>query len=119
MNRKRLIEFIDDYYTNSEYWEQIEDIIANVAGVNDFNELSDEDENEGFYANLTKEQLMDIASIIRDTFETKDYTLTLSKSELNLLLNAMEAYSDRSFTRDRQASFIASKILDRLYELYK
>ena len=117
MNRDELVDFIDNYYVQDIYSKDIEDILCWVADVDSVSYLSDEDDYEGIYANFTTRELEEVVELIkRDLLDTA-ITLHLTKQELNSIINALETYSNAGTTKDKTKSIVASKLLDRLYDL--
>lgn len=116
MNRSELIDYIDDKYVNVEDYEDIENIILDVLHLDDIEQLDDNDPNEGFYAEISTADLREIKRRIdenelgdQDTFD-----ITLTADELSVLRDAMEAYSDPMFTKDKAMSRVAKNILNKL-----
>ena len=121
-SRSSIIDEIEKYY-NDEY-EIVEQIIEDVTGVNLSNDdVSDDNEEEGFYYNFSTEQLSAILREIQDYFNQEDNkntigTLAITKAEYDVLKDAMENYSDVSFSRDSEMAKTARKLLQKLNELY-
>lgn len=117
MNRSQLIDAIEDKYNSSEY-NKVDKALSKVLGVAEDeldSYLDDSDSAEGFYSNLTTSQLQQVYDIITNA-DSRSFNLSLNKSELYVLIDAMENYSDPSFTKDRDMSFTAKDILRRLRE---
>ena len=118
MGRNQLIDAIEDIY-GSGGENKVDAAISKVLGVpvNDLDDvLDDSDPYEGFYSNFTTSQLQQIYDIITNS-EKRQFNLPLNKSELYVLIDAMQNYSEPSFTKDREMSFVAKDILRRLREL--
>lgn len=121
-SRSSIIDEIEKYY-NDDY-EIVEQIIEDVTGVNLSNDdVSDDNEEEGFYYNFSTEQLSAILREVQDYFNQEDDkntigTLTITKAEYDVLKDAMENYSDVSFSRDSEMAKTARKLLQKLNELY-
>lgn len=121
-SRSSIIDEIEKYY-DDEY-EIVEQIIEDVTGVNLSNDdVSDDNEEEGFYYNFSTEQLSAILREIQDYFNQEDDkntigTLTITKAEYDVLKDAMENYSDVSFSRDSEMAKTARKLLQKLNDLY-
>ena len=121
-SRSSIIDEIEKYY--DEEYEIVEQIIEDVTGVNLSNDdISDDNEEEGFYYNFSTEQLSTILNEIQDYFNQEDDkntigTLSITKAEYDVLKDAMENYSDVSFSRDPDMSKTARKLLQKLNNLY-
>ena len=121
-SRSSIIDEIEKYYDDD--YEIVEQIIEDVTGVNLSNDdVSDDNEEEGFYYNFSTEQLSAILRDIQDYFNQEDDkntigTLAITKAEYDVLKDAMENYSDVSFSRDSEMSKTARKLLQKLNELY-
>lgn len=116
MNRPQLIDAIEDKYSSNEY--EVDKALSKVLGVpkDELDSyLDDSDPTEGFYSNLTTSQLQQVYDIITNA-GSRSFNLPLNKSELHVLIDAMQNYSDPSFTKDRDMSFTAKDILRRLRE---
>lgn len=116
MNRPQLIDAIEDKYSSNEY--EVDKALSKVLGVpkDELDSyLDDSDPTEGFYSNLTTSQLQQVYDIITNA-GSRSFNLSLNKSELYVLIDAMQNYSDPSFTKDRDMSFTAKDILRRLRE---
>ena len=118
MSRSQLIDAIEDKYNSSEY-NKVDKALSKVLGVAEDeldSYLDDSDSAEGFYSNLTTSQLQQVYDILTSK-DSRSLNLSLNKSELYVLIDAMQNYSDPSFTKDREMSFTAKEILRRLREL--
>ena len=116
MSRSHLIDAIDDIYSYDE--DKVDNAISKVLNVPVDKldvYLDDSDPSEGFYSNITTSQLQQIYDIITDA-GSRSFNLSLNKSELYVLIDAMQNYSDPSFTKDREMSSTAKDILRRLRE---
>jgi len=123
MDRTQLIDYIDSYYDQD--YEVVERILENVYGYNmntieqDASHDYDYD-TEGFYAVFSDTQLKEIAEELDSYFMNDNklnIELKISESELRVLIDAMENYSEPSFTKDRMMSKVAQRLLTRLYKI--
>lgn len=105
MTRSQIIDKIDEYYP--DYPTDIENILSNISGEN-LEDLSDEDPDEGFYANFSTQELKDtldeFESYINGVKDSEQYELTLSLSQIRAIRTALEDFSNPSFTKDRELS---------------
>lgn len=118
MSRSQLIDTIDDIYSYDTDGK-VDNALSKVLNVpvdklGDY--LDDSDPDEGFYSNITTSQLQQIYDILTGA-DARSFNLSLNKSELYVLIDAMQNYSDPSFTRDREMSSTAKTILNRLRDL--
>ena len=95
MNRSQLIDAIDNIYSYDD--GKVDNAISKVLI-------------------LTTSQLQQVYDIITDA-ASRSFNLSLNKSELYVLIDAMQNYSDPSFTKDREMSNTAKTILNRLRDL--
>lgn len=116
MTRNAMIDKIDEIYNNDG--ERVDNAIMQVMmwSQQDLEDLDDSDPNEGFYANFTNSELRQILSILEKEDNEDRYTITLEVTayEESVLKDAMESYSDPSFTKDRDMSTAARHILQQL-----
>ena len=111
MDRNELIDYITDLY-NSQYTDEIEQIIIDVMGRDD---LDDSDPEEGFYAEISTPQLKEIKRRIDKIINNEEaITVTFTVEEVNVLEDAMKNYSESSFTKDKNVSRIAKQILHKI-----
>lgn len=118
MSRSQLIDAIDDIYSYDRD-SKVDNAISKVLNVpvdKLGTYLDDSDPTEGFYSNITTSQLQQIYDILTGA-DSRAFNLSLNKSELYVLIDAMQNYSDPSFTKDREMSSTAKDILRRLREL--
>ena len=123
MNRTQLIDYIDSYYDQD--YEMVERIMENVYGynMNAIEQDASHDYNydtEGFYAAFSDVQLEEIAEELDSYFMNENklnIELKISEAELKVLIDAMENYSEPSFTKDFMMSKIAQRLLTRLYKI--
>ena len=116
MSRSQLIDAIDDIYSYDE--DKVDNAISKVLNVPVDKldvYLDDSDPSEGFYSILTTSQLQQVYDILTGA-DSRAFNLSLNKSELYVLIDAMQNYSNPSFTKDRDMSFTAKDILRRLRE---
>ena len=123
MDRTQLIDYIDSYYDQD--YEVVERILENVYGYNmntieqDASHDYDYD-TEGFYAVFSDTQLKEIAEELDSYFMNDNklnIELKISEGELRVLIDAMENYSEPSFTKDLMMSKVAQRLLTRLYKI--
>lgn len=123
MNRTQLIDYIDSYYDQD--YEVVERILENVYGHDmdrieqDASQDSDYDV-EGFYAAFRNTDLKEIAEELDSYFMNDNklnIELKISEDELRVLIDAMENYSEPSFTKDSVMSKVAQRLLTRLYKI--
>lgn len=116
MTRNAMIDKIEDIYNND--YERVDNAIMQVMMwlPQDFEDIDDSDPDEGFYANFTNSELQQILSILEKEDNKGRYTITLKVTayEESVLKDAMESYSDISFTKDRYMSTAARHILQQL-----
>ena len=77
-------------------------------------------DTEGFYAVFSDTQLKEIAEELDSYFMNDNklnIELKISEGELRVLIDAMENYSEPSFTKDLMMSKVAQRLLTRLYKI--
>jgi len=122
-SRNSIIDELDKYYSEGDD-ELVEKIIEQVTGIDLSNDdIDDSDENEGFWSNFTTEQLIEMLDEVKNAFEEDEKantigTLSITKDEYDVLKDAMENYSDVSFSRDRDMARTAQRLLQKLNKLY-
>lgn len=122
-SRNSIIDELDKYYNEGDY-ELVEQLIEDVTGVNINDVDTDEDDSdEGFWGYFTTESLSDILEAVQNAFEEDEKantigTLSITRDEYNVLKDAMENYSDVSFSRDRDMARTAQRLLQKLQKLY-
>lgn len=118
MNRSELIDYIDDIYNTVDDYEAIEDIIVDVLDLDDIDQLSDDDPDEGMFAEVSTSDLLEIKRRIDESRSSDQTTfdIALTAKELSILRDAMEDYSNPAFTKDREMSRVAKGILNKLNE---
>lgn len=116
MSRSQLIDAIDNVYSYDD--AKVDAAICDVLNINasELDTLDDSNEYEGFYYNFTTQQLQQIYNIVTNQNSNK-YLLKLNSKEVYLLIDAMNNYSDPTFTKDREMSTTAAAILTKLREL--
>ena len=120
MFRDTLIDNIEEIYSEGRAGlEKVESAIMSVMGwtYQDLEQMDDSDPDEGFYANFDTDELQEIYNTIQeDDSDGQKYTLTLQVTayEESVLRDALESYSDPSFTKDRDMSNAARHILRQL-----
>lgn len=118
MSRSQLIDTIDDIYSYDTDGK-VDNALSKVLNVSVDklgNYLDDSDPDEGFYSNITTSQLQQVYDILTGA-DLQAFNLSLNKSELYVLIDAMQNYSDPSFTKDREMSATAKVILYKLRNL--
>lgn len=118
-SRASLIDQLNEVYESDAY-EDVESALAQAAGFSEseMEHLSDADEDEGFYANFTTQQLEKALDILNGNVSESDAKLPLTVAEIQVLKRAMEDYSQPSFTKDREMSRVATQILKKLNSLF-
>lgn len=76
----------------------------------------DDDPDEGMYANLSTSQLTKLKDYLDDSsgYSSGGFSYEFNESEVNVLIEAMENFSNPAFTKDREMSRVAKRILDKL-----
>lgn len=113
-DRDSIIDYIDYNYNTMDNYEMLDDAWSKL-----FPSISqnDEDPDEGMYANLSTSQLMQLKDYLDgDSSYSSSYGFSyeFNESEVNVLIDAMNNYSNPAFTKDREMSKIAKRILDKL-----
>ena len=112
--RDELMDYIDDNYNNYEYHQYLEDIYQELFGE------MDDSGPEGMFTGLTAQQLQMLANALDERLEStttlppRDSTFTFDDDEISVLIVAMENFSDVTWTKDREMSRIAKRILRKL-----
>ena len=112
-NRNSLIDYIDENYNTADNYEVLDNAWSTL-----FPSVSqdDSDPNEGMYANLSTSELQRLKTYLdgeQDEYSGR-FTFEFNGNELNVLIEAMENFSQPSFTKDREMSRIARRILNKL-----
>jgi hypothetical protein len=118
MSRSQLMDAIEDIYSYDRDGK-VDNAISKVLNIPVDKldvYLDDSDPDEGFYSNITTSQLQQIYDILTGS-DARSFNLSLNKSELYVLIDAMQNYSNPSFTKDREMSATAKVILNRLRDL--
>lgn len=122
-SRDSIIDELDKYYNEGDY-QVVEQLIEAVTGVN-INDVDTDidDSDEGFWGYFTTESLSEILEAVQNAFEEDEKantigTLSITRDEYNVLKDAMENYSDVSFSRDRDIARTAQRLLQKLDKLY-
>jgi hypothetical protein len=112
-DRESLINYIDGVYNTYDRCDELENalnkLFPNVA-------IDDDDPDEGMYANLSTSELQKLKAYL-DSVQGEysgGFTFEFDGNELNVLIEAMENFSQPSFTKDREMSRIARRILNKL-----
>lgn len=112
-DRNSLIDYIDENY-NTQYTYKMLD----TAWRELFPSVSqdDSDPDEGMYANLSTSQLMKLKNYLDDSsgYSSGGFSYEFNASEVNVLIEAMKNFSNPAFTKDREMSLIAKRILNKL-----
>ena len=112
-NRNSLIDYIDENYNTEDTYEMLD-----AAWDNLFPSVSqdDSDPDEGMYANLSTSQLSELKDYLDGAsgYSSGGFSYEFNESEVNVLIEAMENFSNPAFTKDRELSRIAKRILDKL-----
>lgn len=112
-NRNSLIDYIDENYNTEDTYELLDDAWSKL-----FPSVSqdDDDLDEGMYANLSTSQLTKLKNYLDDSsgYSSGGFSYEFNESEVNVLIEAMENFSNPAFTKDREMSRVAKRILDKL-----
>lgn len=112
-DRNSLIDYIDENYNTEDTYEMLD-----AAWDNLFPSVSqdDSDPDEGMYANLSTSQLSELKDYLDGAsgYSSGGFSYEFNESEVNVLIEAMENFSNPAFTKDRELSRIAKRILDKL-----
>ena len=112
-DRDSLIDYIDENYNTEDNYEILEDAWSKL-----FPSVSqdDDDPDEGMYANLSTSQLIKLKNYLDDSsgYSSGRFSYEFNESEVNVLIEAMENFSNPAFTKDREMSRIAKRILNKL-----
>lgn len=112
-DRNSLIDYIDENYNTEDNYEVLDNAWSTL-----FPSVSqdDSDSDEGMYANLSTSELQRLKTYLdggQDEY-SGGFTFEFDGNELNVLIEAMENFSQPSFTKDREMSRIARRILNKL-----
>lgn len=112
-DRNSLIDYIDENYNTEDNYEVLDNAWSTL-----FPSVSqdDSDPDEGMYANLSTSELQRLKTYLdggQDEY-SGGFTFEFDGNELNVLIEAMENFSQPSFTKDREMSRIARRILNKL-----
>lgn len=112
-DRNSLIDYIDENYNTEDNYEVLDNAWSTL-----FPSVSqdDSDPDEGMYANLSTSELQKLKTYLdggQDEY-SGGFTFEFDGNELNVLIEAMENFSQPSFTKDREMSRIARRILNKL-----
>lgn len=112
-DRNSLIDYIDENYNTEDNYEVLDNAWSTL-----FPSVSqdDSDPDEGMYANLSTSELQRLKTYLdggQDEY-SRGFTFEFDGNELNVLIEAMENFSQPSFTKDREMSRIARRILNKL-----
>lgn len=112
-DRNSLIDYIDENYNTEDNYEVLDNAWSTL-----FPSVSqdDSDPDEGMYANLSTSELQRLKTYLdgRQDEYSGGFTFEFDGNELNVLIEAMENFSQPSFTKDREMSRIAKRILNKL-----
>lgn len=112
-DRNSLIDYIDENYNTEDTYEMLDDAWSKL-----FPSVSqdDDDPDEGMYANLSTSQLTKLKDYLDDSsgYSSGGFSYEFNESEVNVLIEAMENFSNPAFTKDREMSRVAKRILDKL-----
>ena len=112
-DRDSLIDYIDENYNTEDNYEMLEDAWSKL-----FPSVSqdDDDPDEGMYANLSTSQLIKLKDYLDNSsgYASGGFSYEFNESEVNVLIEAMENFSNPAFTKDREMSRIAKRILNKL-----
>lgn len=112
-DRNSLIDYIDENYNTEDNYEVLDNAWSTL-----FPSVSqdDDDPDEGMYANLSTSQLTKLKDYLDDSsgYSSGGFSYEFNESEVNVLIEAMENFSNPAFTKDREMSRVAKRILDKL-----
>ena len=112
-DRDSLIDYIDENYNTEDNYEMLEDAWSKL-----FPSVSqdDDDPDEGMYANLSTSQLIKLKNYLAEAsgYASGGFSYEFNESEVNVLIEAMKNFSNPAFTKDREMSRIAKRILNKL-----
>lgn len=112
-DRNSLIDYIDENYNTEDNYEMLDtawrDLFPSVS-------QDDSDPDEGMYANLSTSQLTKLKNYLDGAsyYSSGGFSYEFNASEVNVLIEAMENFSNPAFTKDREMSRVAKRILDKL-----
>ena len=111
--RNSLIDYIDENYNTEDNYEMLDTAWSKL-----FPSVSqdDDDPDEGMYANLSTSQLIKLKDYLDNSsgYASGGFSYEFNESEVNVLIEAMENFSNPAFTKDREMSRIAKRILNKL-----
>ena len=112
-DRNSLIDYIDENYNTEDTYEMLD-----TAWNKLFPSVSqdDDDPDEGMYANLSTSQLTKLKNYLDEAsgYSSGGFSYEFNESEVNVLIEAMKNFSNPAFTKDREMSRIAKRILNKL-----
>ena len=112
-NRNSLIDYIDENYNTADNYEVLDNAWSTL-----FPSVSqdDSDPNEGMYANLSTSQLTKLKDYLDSSsgYSSGGFSYEFNESEVNVLIETMENFSIPEFTKEREMSRVAKRILDKL-----
>lgn len=108
-SRASIIDQIEEFYEDD--YERVESLLETVSKKS-LDDMRDDDEDEGFYANFSTDELEEVLRRLTDT--TGEYSLPITQEEKRLLIDAMRQWSDPSFSKSRRESAVAKNILRKL-----
>lgn len=112
-DRDSLIDYIDENYNTEDNYEMLDTAWSKL-----FPSVSqdDSDPDEGMYANLSTSQLMKLKDHLdgKSGYSSGGFSYEFNESEVNVLIEAMENFSNPAFTKNREMSRVAKRILDKL-----
>ena len=112
-DRDSLIDYIDENYNTEDNYEMLDTAWSKL-----FPSVSqdDDDPDEGMYANLSTSQLIKLKDYLDNSsgYASGGFSYEFNESEVNVLIEAMENFSNPAFTKDREMSRIAKRILNKL-----
>ena len=114
MTRMQIIDAIDEEYNTSKYWDVLGRVMESVTGVPE-DEVDDNDPEEGMYADISTGDLQQILDMMDEKIYPAQHSgCNWSNKEYALLVEAMKAWADPSFSHSTEDSIIAKHILRRL-----
>lgn len=112
-SRSSLIDYIDENYNTEDNYEELNSALTKLFNI-DVDTLDDSDLDEGMYAHLSDEQLKQLKDYLDNPRDQSLQSYSFTSEEVSVLIEAMQNFSEPSFTKDRKMSAVARKILKKL-----
>lgn len=107
-DRNKMIDYIEEFWNNEENWPDLDEVYIKMFG------QMDDNGEEGIYTNLSNTDLANLIDALEALDDGRRYSLELSEEEFDVVRQAMEDFSDSTFTKDREMSRIAKLVLRKL-----